>query len=33
MLDDEDKLIFRKGLEELKACFLLLERYLDMINK
>jgi hypothetical protein len=33
MLSEEDKMVFTKVMEELKACFLLLEKYLDVINK
>ncbi len=33
MLSDEDKLVFRQGLAVLRACFSLLEKYLDMIDE
>ena len=33
MLGEEDKLVFKGVLKELKACYSLLERYLDMIGK
>ncbi len=33
MPSEEDKLVFKGVLKELKACYSLLERYLDMIGK